>query len=785
MLQSFSTDVPFRGLSAAPFTGTPPCVLGKRTVVYGRNGSGKTTLTEALRLASTVGKADRSTVKARVVTGGASSSIDLGPEALPFRLFVYNRYYVLDALHLFLDGTGEALPILKLGAENVQAAKEIRALQDYLLTLEQRQKDLAGAVRSIESDRDTIEKQVKADIIADLAAADGQYYNTTRYSVTLVRQRLEDSSAVVLDTDALAAELAAAKAPSLGEVRVPTGPGPVAPTLHTTINSELLAATVESVQLPRLAGNPSLSDWIEAGLSLHQAGDTCAFCQSGTVTAATLDAYRQHFSEALEALRDRMTKAIAYLEGQVRDLDTWVSGLPTDDTFLPDFRDRARTAREPLTSSVEALKTALNNAASAIRKRLADPLNPLPVSEHLADAFPTVNQQGFSEVVTDNNAASASQADRIKQAKFAVETHHGAVRGTEYRKLGSRLALGQRAGVALKARQNTVQDALVALEQSQQDVGRMANLIDADLADHFGHAHLRVGVSSDGKGYIVTRGGDIAERLSEGERNAIAFTYFLRSLEASGVDPTQSVVVIDDPVTSLDKEALFAAFALAEARTEGFAQTVVLTHDYEYFRLQLMENASKWHSSQKRLQENNPAEKLMPEVSLLEIRAIAPAGQNERHGEVRQMPRSLIQHPSEYHFLFLHVAEAVLGTSGEYLPLVGNAGRRLLEGFLSFRAPSKIKFQEKVDAVASAASIDASLKERVVKFLHSQSHREEPRPSAALDFPSIEAELVAALTFIYKADATHFIDMCKAVDLDPAVILQSFASHGEINVSTP
>src|SRR5690606_32251901 len=142
------------------------------------------------------------------------------------------------------DGTGEALPILKLGAENVQAAIEISALQGYLLALEQRQNGLAKTIRSIQSARDTIEKQVKADIIADLAAADGQYYNTTRYSVARVRQRLEDSSAVELDGESLAAELAAAKAPSLGEVKVPVPPSPVAPTLHMTINAELLGAAV-------------------------------------------------------------------------------------------------------------------------------------------------------------------------------------------------------------------------------------------------------------------------------------------------------------------------------------------------------------------------------------------------------------------------------------------------------------------------------------------------------------------------------------------------------------
>jgi wobble nucleotide-excising tRNase len=86
MLQSIKTDVAFRGLSATPFTGTTPCVLGKRTVIYGRNGSGKTTLSEVLRLAPS-GRADSSTVKARVVTDGSVSTIDLGPTTL-----VTNRF---------------------------------------------------------------------------------------------------------------------------------------------------------------------------------------------------------------------------------------------------------------------------------------------------------------------------------------------------------------------------------------------------------------------------------------------------------------------------------------------------------------------------------------------------------------------------------------------------------------------------------------------------------------------------------------------------------------------
>lgn len=755
-------------------------MLGKRTVIYGRNGSGKTTMSEALRQAAATGTADSSVIKARLVDSGTVTTIELGPATMPFQLFVYNRYYVHESLRLFLDGDGEALPILKLGAQNVRAAGEIREMQQYIGMLEVRQKSLAAAVKRIESGRETIEKQTKADIIAALASADSAYYNSTRYQVTLVRHRLNDQAGAILTDEALAVEQAAATATTLYPI---TGLGAVpgvGATLHTTINDELLGAAVESVQLPRLAADRTLSEWVEQGLAFHEEGDLCAFCQVGRVSGAVLAAYHQHFSAALEILRDRLTKAISYLESQIAALTEWKKELPKDEQFLPDFRERASGARKKLEGELEALVGALERALAAVRARLADPLNVVAESDRLEGAFPMVDPGPICELIDSNNEASSSQTERIKQAKAAVEAHYGAVGGDEYRRLAARIARATRASSALTSRQAEVDERLRELQQSQQDVGRMANLIDADLRNHFGHAHLRVTVSADGKGYVVLRAGEAAARLSEGERNAIAFAYFLRSLEAEGVDPARSVVVIDDPVTSLDKEALFAAFALAEARTEPMAQTIVLTHDYEYFRLQLMEYASKWNSSQKRIKrESEPEEKLMPTVSLLEMRTIAPVEGGSRRGEMRQMPRSLIQHPSEYHFLFLHVAEAVLGQSREYLPLVGNAGRRLLEGFLSFRAPSRVNFQEKVDAVASAASIDPSLKERVVKFLHSQSHREEPRPSAALDFPSIEAELVAALSFIYQADRPHFDDMCAAVGVDPRAVLQSFSEHGE------
>ena len=64
---------------------------------------------------------------------------------------------------------------------------------------------------------------------------------------------------------------------------------------------------------------------------------------------------------------------------------------------------------------------------------------------------------------------------------------------------------------------------------------------------------------------IRTETGKVAENLSEGERNFIAFLYFhqlvLGSLEADSV-VRDKIVVIDDPVSSMDSSTLFVVGAL-------------------------------------------------------------------------------------------------------------------------------------------------------------------------------------------------------------------------------
>jgi wobble nucleotide-excising tRNase len=81
------------------------------------------------------------------------------------------------------------------------------------------------------------------------------------------------------------------------------------------------------------------------------------------------------------------------------------------------------------------------------------------------------------------------------------------------------------------------------------------------------------------------RGTVPADKLSDGERTAIAFAYFVTSLEGDGENIANTIVYIDDPISSLDSNHVYAVYALIQERLETSLQLLVSTHNSEFFNL--------------------------------------------------------------------------------------------------------------------------------------------------------------------------------------------------------
>ena len=116
------------------------------------------------------------------------------------------------------------------------------------------------------------------------------------------------------------------------------------------------------------------------------------------------------------------------------------------------------------------------------------------------------------------------------------------------------------------------------------------------LLARFGFTGFRIEVNEKKKEYYLARdnGEQIQKTLSEGEKSFITFLYFLALLkgskESSGA-VTPQVVVIDDPVSSLDNEILFIVSLLIRdlyneiVKGNGtIKQVLVLSHNLYFYK---------------------------------------------------------------------------------------------------------------------------------------------------------------------------------------------------------
>ena len=164
---------------------------------------------------------------------------------------------------------------------------------------------------------------------------------------------------------------------------------------------------------------------------------------------------------------------------------------------------------------------------------------------------------------------------------------------------------------------------------------------------------------------------------SEGEKTAIALAYFLSTIESDGRKLKDLLIVIDDPISSLDTKALNYACALVRSRLSKAKQLIVLTHNQQCMN----EFRKEWKNKAK------PADGKDATATFLFLDVSLPEGAKRRLTQIVPLSKLLREYDSEYHFLFHHVLRfSELGDGySEYAYMMPNVLRRVLDVFLAFK----------------------------------------------------------------------------------------------------
>ncbi len=346
--------------------------------------------------------------------------------------------------------------------------------------------------------------------------------------------------------------------------------------------------------------------------------------------------------------------------------------------------------------------------------------------------------ESIADVMKRQDVKTKAFETQKKAARDAIEAHYLLSVTDQVKEITKKITALETENALLTNGGDGLQDTRSLADITQSIAKKQAQIssqhkggenLTAHLKQFLGRTDLSFGNSEDG--YLVLRRGQPAKRLSEGEKTAIAFLYFLVQLKDQNFDLAEGIVVIDDPISSLDSASLYQAFSFLKNDAQGAKQLFILTHNQEFLRL-IINWYKKLPSAQRR------------QCSYSMV--LCSETEKSRSARIAPLDQLLIEHATEYHYLFkvLYTFQSDgLIQSCYHVP---NIARKVLETFLDFHKPSK----ENLYITLNEIDFDPHKKTAIYKFTNDLSHR----TGKGFD-PSLVAET--------QKNTTYLLEMIEAV----------------------
>ena len=507
-------------------------------------------------------------------------------------------------------------------------------------------------------------------------------------------------------TDAKAPE--SAKLPKLNLFNVTLRFGTCVSTT-TTISQEVPSF---SRTLDHLANNPELSRWIEKGLELHSDDTECKFC-GNNFTQAHKNEFIAHFSEDLRIHKEKIAEAKLTVQAARVRVE-----LPNELQIYIQLREGYVAAKNTIESALSLYNTELEKLIVILDSKESNPFQaavfPLDITDRSVEIETAL--AALNSVIQSHNFKTdtfdAGKLEAIKKLKKHFTTNFISESSLNLKFLSE--SRYKKCEISLELKIAKVESQIQALQLQISSAQRGREQLNLFIAKFLGSDKVSIAVVTDPAGiekFSLMRGVDKAVNLSEGEKTAIAFSHFLVKLAEGTLENT--IVYIDDPISSLDSNHIFQVNALLKSyffykdEADGgkwktrSKQLFFSTHNFEFFSL---------------LREL-PTESNGRKASFFQVRRV-----DQHTSTIEKLPKAILEYNSEYHFLFSEIyrfKNAANKADYDVLMHMPNAVRRFVELYTYSRIPDQRKstMDQRMD---SLFGIEKS--KRIAKVLHHFSH---------------------------------------------------------------
>ena len=522
-------------------------------LIYGLNGSGKSTLSEYLRTYNDPKYAD--------------CSIEPAINDSEEEILVYNEHYVDDVFYQNPKQPG----IFSLSKENKDAKKAIDDASEQLrkldTSLKKKQSEWPADQSAWEKERQTYVDRLwevnrtytGGDRVLDYCLEGFKKKKESLFEH--VAKRTKPEGELTYSIESLKEQVQQLNAAS--DTPVPLLPEVVS--LISNIESNPIFQQVitgnSDSYVAELINKLQNSDWVKEGLAYETEG-VCPFCQRPYDDSHILEELNAYFDKAYE-------EAVQTLKAIRETYVTYVKSLQPNDAF--ETIDIIKSKRGEYGRAYSLYLQALAENMRLIEAKIKNPSNVIdiiPTGEYLQklnDVIKSANVliQNFNRKLTEKGKELESIKEmfwdfiRVQYDQTIVDFQNGerayARKENAYKQFITQLEAQIKQQRAIIVEQ---QRKVINIEDS-------INHINAMLQD-IGIDEIYIKRVEEEEMYAIARGEDKQvnfKTLSEGERTIISVLYFIETctgLLNKEATRKKRIVVIDDPVSSLSTQYLFA-----------------------------------------------------------------------------------------------------------------------------------------------------------------------------------------------------------------------------------
>ena len=733
--------------------------FSSRNIIYGWNYSGKTTLSRLFESLSSINALYSITPNFFIDLEEDGNVIKNQTGRIDIPIYVFNNDYVDRNLHFHIADNPKIKGVLfDIGEESSDKRKQLHEAQEKIRVIEDWLKQNVDAIEAFaEFDKifTTTAKSIKNDVFES--------------SIEFTRAHLKKELAAL--TSANLNSFIIKESSELAQMRFNAlQKNPMSPvsfqfftidikSFISQINECLNFSPTKVKEEAVLNSTPSLYSAGREFINFYNSNPKnriCAFC-GNTISENRIAELNAYYTNEASKLRERIDSIHKYILSYIDTINSILSSILSQNDLIESIRE-----------DYEKLKHEYHNQLNQVKRLLthADELLEQKVKHHLFEQMKSIDNNSISyenyqlvcsriqalinrhnQIITNFDSVKNEAIHKLKLhyiAKLLKERNYFQIKAQKDKQESERNKKNEELST-LKQTVYQLQSELTSIVRGQEKLNEYIRLF-------LGRNDLSI-KSTEDKFFLLLRGDSNAINLSEGEKSAIAFSYFLVFLEnvneQNGLD--NAIIFIDDPISSLDNNHIAQVSSLINnfffrkdengVVSDNFAQLFISTHNFEFFTfIRDANNIERKKNNNccrlyllKRLSENNVV--------------------------LSNLPKAFANYDSEYLYLFSEIyAYYTAGCPEDKSYIMPNVIRRFLEIYTRIKLPGN---HDEIDNRLKILTEDCP---NELKLLHHFSHlttieRAIKHSELILKMPELTSDVIEFL----KLDKSHFDSLISGI----------------------